>query len=121
MVVRQKMNQGLYDTALMLRRTGKENGSGAWPYVAKLLLLPRRRRIAVNVLKLARETNPGESVIIPGKVLGTGELNHAISVSAYSFSPTARKKIVNAGGKCLSLGELAKQNPRGSGINRILR
>ena len=117
----RRVNEALYDTSAMLRRTGRRGKCGIWPYVARLLLLPKRRRIAVNVLKLNRETSPGESVVVPGKVLGLGELDHAITVSAYSFSPSARKKIEGAGGKCMGLEDLAKENPSGSGINRILR
>jgi len=117
----RRLNQALYDTSSMLRRTGKRERCGIWTYVASLLLLPKRRRIAVNVQKLNRETSPGESVVVPGKVLGVGELDHAITVSAYSFSPSARRKIQEAGGKCMGLEELAKENPSGSGINRILR
>lgn len=121
MVKKEKINQALYDTSSMLRRTGKKSQGDIWPYVARLLVLPKRRRIAVNILKLNRETSSGESVVVPGKVLGLGELDHAITVSAYSFSPSARKKIIEAGGRCMDLLELVKENPSGSGINRILR
>ena len=121
MVRRKRLNQALYSTSATLRRTGMKSKGEIWSYVARLLILPKRRRIAVNILKLNRETSSGESVVVPGKVLGLGELDHAITVSAYSFSPSARKKIAEAGGRCMSLLEHAEENPSGSGINKILR
>jgi len=37
------------------------------------------------------------------KVLGTGELDRALTVTAHKFSATAREKIVAAGGACNAL------------------
>lgn len=39
------------------------------------------------------------------KVLGTGELTRAITITAHSFSGAARQKIEAAGGKALTIGE----------------
>ena len=37
---------------------------------------------------------------VPVKVLGGGEINKALTVSAHGFSKTAREKIEAAGGSC---------------------
>ena len=37
---------------------------------------------------------------VPVKVLGRGEINKALTVSAHGFSKTAREKIEAAGGRC---------------------
>jgi len=52
---------------------------------------------------------------VPGKVLGTGELNKKITVAAYTFSEQAVQKI-NAKGKCLSIKELVEKNPKGNKV-----
>lgn len=39
------------------------------------------------------------------KVLGTGDLTRAVTVTAHTFSGTARQKIEAAGGKALLVGE----------------
>lgn len=39
------------------------------------------------------------------KVLGTGELTRALTVTAHSFSGSAKEKIEAAGGKALLVGE----------------
>ena len=40
---------------------------------------------------------------IPVKILGTGELTKALTVSAHGFSATARERIEAAGGTCQTL------------------
>jgi large subunit ribosomal protein L15 len=39
------------------------------------------------------------SVYRPYKILGDGELKHALTVQAYRFSKTAEKRIIESGGK----------------------
>jgi large subunit ribosomal protein L15 len=39
----------------------------------------------------------------PVKILGTGELACALTISAHSFSASAKEKIERAGGRCLRL------------------
>ena len=42
------------------------------------------------------DSTTGEALL---KVLGRGELKHALTVKAHGFSKTAREKIESAGGK----------------------
>src|SRR5207245_7525188 len=56
----------------------------------------------------------GEQVVVPGVILGTGEISMPVTVAAFRASGAARKKIEAAGGKAVSLLELAGQNPKGS-------
>jgi large subunit ribosomal protein L18e len=58
-------------------------------------------------------------VVVPGKVLGAGSLEHSVSVAAFSFSDQAKVKISKAKGKCLSILDLLESNPKGSDV-RIL-
>lgn len=41
---------------------------------------------------------------LPVKILGDGEITHAVSVRAHRFSKSARSKIEAAGGTCEELG-----------------
>ena len=81
--------------------------------IAKQLEKPARIRAAVNVGKINRYAKKGETVIVPGKVLGCGDLTKKINVSAFKFSRRAREKIKSVGGSCLSIRELVKKNPKG--------
>ncbi len=92
------------------------------PFLIKLaeeLSRQRRRRVEVNVAKLQRICKEGETVVIPGKLLGYGVLTKPLNVAAWKFSKQAEEKVKTAGGKVLSIEELIAQNPRGSGVRII--
>lgn len=99
-----------------LRKRSRENQVEIWSYIADRLLSSRRRRIAANVSRLNRYTKEGETVAVPGKVLGAGMVDHPITVAAFAFSDQARSKILVAKGKCLSIDDLMKKNPKGADV-----
>jgi large subunit ribosomal protein L18e len=59
------------------------------------------------------------TVIVPGKVLGMGKIDHPLLVAAFSFSEQARKKILFAKGKCLSIYQLILKKPKGTNVKLI--
>jgi len=73
----------------------------------------------VNLSRLNRYTEKGDVVVVPGKVLGAGRLDHPISVAAFAFSELAREKIKKARGKCLTIPKLVEENPTGSNVKII--
>jgi len=99
-----------------LRERGKEKKVALWLDLAERLLQPRRARAEVNLSHLSRYSSEGSTIVVPGKVLGAGKLDHPISVAAFKFSGTARRKIIGAGGKALTIQQLLDQNPSGSSI-----
>jgi len=78
----------------------------------------RSRRI-VNLSRINRSTDKNEVIVVPGKVLGSGEIDHSVTVAAWSFSDSAREEIAKAKGTCLTIPELVKKDPKGKNI-RIL-
>jgi large subunit ribosomal protein L18e len=58
-------------------------------------------------------------VVVPGKVLGAGKIGHPVNVGAFAFSERARSKILEAKGKCLSISDLMKKNPKGANVKII--
>lgn len=112
-------NPELIETIRFLKNQSKEKKVGIWMSIAELLAKSRRERIAVNISRLNRYTKRNETVVVPGKVLGAGEMDHPITVAAFAFSQKAREKIKKARGKCLSIPELIKKNPKGSNIKII--
>jgi len=99
-----------------LRERGKEQKVALWVDLAERLMQPRRARAEVNLSHLSRYSSEGNIIIVPGKVLGAGKLEHPISVAAFKFSGTARRKIIGAEGKALTIQQLLEQNPSGRGI-----
>ncbi|HIQ03094.1 MAG TPA: 50S ribosomal protein L18e [Desulfurococcales archaeon] len=109
----------LRKTIRLLRKIARENKAPIWKDIAERLERPRRQRIVVNISKINRYTKEGDVVVVPGKVLGMGSLNHPVTVAAIAFSSSAIEKIVKAGGKCLHIAELALNNPKGSNVKII--
>jgi large subunit ribosomal protein L18e len=102
-----------------LKKQSTENKVDIWRDIAERLATSRRKRKAVNISHLNRYTLPNEMVAVPAKVLGSGEIAHPITVAAFAFSEKAKKKIIAAKGKWLSLFELVAQNPEGSKVKII--
>ena len=89
MVKHQKMQALIKE---LYAKSEKEK-SPLWKRVAKELSRPKRAQRYVNISKLAKLTKPNEWVIVPGKVLGTGEIAHKLNVIAFQFSDTAKAKL----------------------------
>ena len=102
-----------------LRKKARENNANIWRTIAEFLEKPRRRRVAVNVSRINRYTKENEVVVVPGKTLSAGILNHPVTVASFAFSEKAKQKIEKVGGKCISIQELVNQNPKGSNIKII--
>jgi large subunit ribosomal protein L18e len=98
-----------------LKKTSSVQNVKIWKRVATDLEKPSRNRRSINISKLSRFTKKNEVVVVPGKVLGSGELEHSITVAAFNFSDQAKEKI-NKVGKAVSLHDLIKDNPKGKNV-----
>jgi len=87
--------------------------------LAEQLGRSERRRAEVNLSQIERNAEKGETVVVPGKVLASGVLTKPVKVAAAFFSAGAAAKIEASGGKVISIPELVKENPEGTGV-RIL-
>jgi len=112
-------NVYLHATIRMLKKAYRDNKAKIWRAIVNYLERPKRKRIVVNLSKINRYAKDGETVIVPGKVLGAGELTKKVTVAAFSFSSSAIKKIKKANGQAITLQELLKINPRGSNVRII--
>jgi len=107
-------------TIRVLRSAANKNNAPIWRYVAELIDRPRRLRVAVNISKINRYTEDGDIVVVPGKVLGAGTIDHPVTVAALGFSEQAVEKIRAAGGKVMHILQLVEENPRGSRVKIII-
>lgn len=98
-----------------LKELSLDKKAPIWKRLARDLSKSTRQRRVVNIARINRFAKPKETVVIPGKVLGTGDLEHDVTVAAWQFSSSARDKIKNT----LSIKELMKKQPKGKGV-RIL-
>lgn len=87
-----------------------------WKTVSTKLSDPRRNKVKANLYRINKKTSKNEVIVIPGKVLGMGELNHTLTIACLEYSKSAKKKIESSGSKLITIEELLEQNPKGSGV-----
>ncbi|MDH5806525.1 MAG: 50S ribosomal protein L18e [Candidatus Methanomethylicaceae archaeon] len=104
----------------LLRKASNIHKAKIWRALSEALCIPSRRRIVINIGKIDKLTKEGDCVVVAGKVLGFGNLSKKVDIAALSFSQTAKIKIIQSGGKALSLEELIAINPKGKNV-KILR
>jgi large subunit ribosomal protein L18e len=107
------------NTVWTLRKAAKANKAPIWKDLEDRVSGPRSNKSEVNLGKLAQITKASEVVMVPGKVLGTGNLGHKLTVCAFSISESAATKITSAGGKVVTLEDLIKKYPDGKGVRII--
>ncbi len=112
-------NEHLRALITELRTQGALNNVQLWRRIADDLEKPSRQRREVNVSRIDRCTEANDIVVVPGKVLGTGNIAHQVTVGAFAFSETAKESIENAKGKCVSIQELLKKNLKGQKVKII--
>jgi len=115
----RQVNPELIGLVRQMRKGSSETQVAIWRRLAEPLNRPRRRRITVNLSRVSRHTTAGETVVVPGKVLGVGKLDHPIKIAAFQFSKQAKQKIIQVNGTCMTIAELMKKNPKGSGVKII--
>jgi large subunit ribosomal protein L18e len=112
-------NEELIDLIRLLKRRHGEGDGRLWRAVAEKLERARSQRIEVNIGSIARSTSANDTILVPGKVLGYGTINHPVKVAAFKFSATAANAIAGAGGECFTIRQLMETNPAGSGIKML--
>lgn len=109
-------NQNLKELVSGLKKHSYSQEVGIWKRIASDLEKPSRIRRVVNLSRINRFTKENEVIVVPGKVLGSGTLNHSVVIAALSFSGSAKQQIEKAKGKCITISELTKQNPKGKDV-----
>lgn len=115
----KRKHEKLRDLIQDLKKLSKEKEINLWKRIATDLQKSNKKQRVVNLYKISELTKKGDTVIIPGKVLGTGELKHDVTIAAYKFSRQAKDKISDSKGKPLSIDELIKDNPDGKNVRII--
>jgi len=104
-----------------LRTAGRLNDAPIWSMVAEKLLAPARsKKTPINLSRIGRNSTKGDTIVVPGKVLSSGDILHSATVAAVSFSQEAARKITAAKGKAITIPELVKSNPKGSKVKVLI-
>ena len=113
-------NPQLIDLIRLLKKENKEKQAPIWLDVADHLAKSRSQRIAVNLSKINRHTKHADVVVVPGKILASGNINHAVTVASFAISEKAKAKLGAVKAKNITIPELLAKNPKGSKV-RIIR
>ena len=114
-----KTNPRLQNLIAELKSVARSSDAGVWQDVADRLEKPRRTHAEVNLGRIERYAQEDETVVVPGKVLGSGALRKSVTVAAVDFSSSAETKIEQVG-ETLQLEQAIEQNPEGSDV-RVIR
>ncbi len=109
-------NQVVIRMANDLKKASIKNDAPIWAKLAKYALKPSIARRDITLKRIGQLTKENDIVVCPGKVLGTGNVSHKITLCSFSISNSASNKIIDNGGKLISFSDLIKQNPTGKGV-----
>lgn len=112
-------NEELRNLVLELKKASATQKVGLWRRIAYDLERPSRKRRVVNLSRIEKNANKNELIVVPGKVLGAGEIKKSVIVAAWQFSQQAREKIIQANGECMSIQELLAKKPKLSEVRII--
>ena len=99
-----------------LKQASKKNEAAIWSKLADLALKPSSTKCTVNLTRINKITKENDVLFVPGKVLGTGNLSHKITLSSFSISTTAKNKIIQSGGNIMVYSGMIKKFPTGKGV-----
>lgn len=111
-------NPRLQNLIKELKKKAVEHKVEVWKRIAEDLEKPSRQRRIVNLYNINKHTKENETIIVPGKVLAIGDLDHSVIVAAFGFSNAALEKI-NKIGKAITINELIQESPKGKRIRII--
>jgi large subunit ribosomal protein L18e len=112
-------NPELVQLIQFLKTQSREKNVGVWRDVAEDLSKPSRKQITVNLSQISRNTEKDATIVVPGKILASGTLDHAVTVAAFSASAKAKEKMAAAKAKYLTITELVEANPQGKNVTII--
>ncbi len=113
------VTQAKVNALKILKKASRDNDAPIWAKVADFVQKSRSNQKTVNLNKIDETTEDGNAIVITGKVLGTGNLSHKVSVSSFSISNSAAKKIKESGGEVLKFSEMIEKFPTGKGVKII--
>lgn len=85
-----------------------EHYRGLWRHVLELSAVPARSRKSVNLYKINKHSKEGDNIIVPGKVLSEGVMDHKVNITAMEFSASALAKLTSTKCSVKKLDEMLK-------------
>ena len=112
-------NQVVIRMASDLKKASNKNDAPIWGKLAEYALKPSIARRDINLNRISQLTKENDTVVFPGKVLGTGNISHKVTLCSFSISNSAAQKIKQSGGEVLKFSEMIEKFPTGKGVKII--
>lgn len=108
-----KINAERSDVREWLDTLSKASESGQspklWKRVHQLLNVPARKRASVNLYKINKYSREGDNVVVPGKVLSVGSMDHKVNIAALEYSKKATELLGSANCRIMSISDMVNQ------------
>ena len=62
-----------------------------WKQISKKLSGPQRNRVKANLYRINKKTKKNDTIVVPGKILGMGQLDHPLTIACLDSSNSAQK------------------------------
>ena len=106
----RKQNQEIVDTILAAKKHKK------WAGIAQKISGSRKRYDSMNLKEIEEKTKEGDTVVVAGKVLGSGEISKKIRICALGFSESAKKKMSKVKAEAVTILEEINKNKTAEGV-----
>lgn len=110
----RKMDSYIVDTIFAAKKQKK------WNKVAQIVSGGRRRYSNVNIKRIDKEAHDGDVIVVPGKILGVGNLTKKVKICALYFSESAHEKIKQGKSEAVKLVDEIKKNPEAQGVKLLI-
>ncbi len=110
---RNKTNKELVETIQLAKK------NPVWLNVSGYLSSSTRNMPEVNLSEIELNSKEGDTIIVPGKVLGEGDITKKLRVCAFKFSHEAFIKLKNKKCETVMLIDEIKKNPKAMGVRVI--
>ncbi len=111
--IKRKSDSDIVDTILEAKK------NKGWMEIAQIISGSTRKYPSVNLKDINKKSADGDTIVIPGKVIGAGELNKRIKICAVKFSSSALDKMKTSKSEAVTLVDEIRKNPRAQGIKVI--
>jgi large subunit ribosomal protein L18e len=93
---------------------------GIWRSVSETLSKSSRTRPEINLYRLNKLTKENDIVVVPGKILGSGTLDHPITVSSLMTSELALIKLTESKSTHMTIEQMMKKYKKGTNVKILI-
>lgn len=110
---KKKTNPDVLEAIILARKNEK------WIKVASILSGPTKKFSSVNLSDLEKQAKTGDTIVVLGKILSSGNLSKKIKICALSISEKAKSKLSESKSEFVHIKDEIKKNPKAEGVKII--